>query len=52
VLLIIGFQVIVMGLLADLIGGLRKLIGDVLFRVKRLEQDRAGKRPPAGTDPS
>jgi len=52
VLLIIGFQVGVMGLLADLIGGIRKLIGDLLFRVKRLEQDLAEKRPPAGTDPS
>jgi len=43
VLLIIGFQVMVMGLLADLIGGNRKLLGDLLFRVKRLEQDAAEK---------
>jgi glycosyltransferase involved in cell wall biosynthesis len=46
VLLIIGFQVIIMGLVADLIGGNRKLIGDLLFRVKRLERGPSAK--PAG----
>jgi len=40
VLLIIGFQVMVMGLLADLIGSNRKLLGDLLYRVKKLEQDK------------
>ena len=39
-LLIIGVQVVVMGLLADLIGDSRKLTEDVLVRVKRLEADR------------
>lgn len=37
VLLIIGFQVLVMSLLADLIGANRKLLGDLLYRLKRLE---------------
>jgi glycosyltransferase involved in cell wall biosynthesis len=37
VLLIIGFQVLVMALLADLIGANRNLLGDLLYRVKRLE---------------
>ncbi len=46
VLLIIGFQVMVMGLLADLIGGNRKLIGDILYRLKRLDSE-AGEDPPS-----
>lgn len=37
VLMIIGFQVIVLGFIADLIGANRKLIQDTLFRVRRLE---------------
>ena len=36
-LLGIGVQIVVMGLLADLIGANRKLVEDVLHRVKRLE---------------
>jgi len=44
VLLIIGFQVLVMGLVADLIGANRKLIGEMLYRIKRLETDRADRR--------
>jgi glycosyltransferase involved in cell wall biosynthesis len=39
-LLMIGVQVMVMGLLADLIGANRKLVEDVLVRVKRLEASR------------
>ncbi len=39
-LLMIGVQVMVMGLLADLIGANRKLVEDVLVRVKRLEATR------------
>jgi len=46
-LLMIGVQIAVMGLLADLIGANRKLVEDVLVRVKRLE---AGRR--AGDDGS
>lgn len=37
VLLIIGFQVFLIGLLADLIAANRRLIEDVLYRVKKLE---------------
>jgi len=37
VLLIVGFQVALIGLVADVISGNRKLIEDVLYRVKRLE---------------
>ena len=39
-LVMIGVQIGVMGLLADLIGANRKLVEDVLVRVKRLEADR------------
>jgi glycosyltransferase involved in cell wall biosynthesis len=37
VLMIVGFQVLVIGLLADVISGNRKLIEDVLYRVRSLE---------------
>ncbi len=37
VLLMIGFQVMMIGLVADLIGGARRLMEDVLYRVKKLE---------------
>ncbi len=37
VLMMIGFQVIMIGLVADLIGGNRRLIEDTLFRVKKIE---------------
>jgi len=40
-LVMIGVQIAVMGLLADLIGANRKLVEDVLVRVKRLEADPA-----------
>jgi len=36
-LLIIGFQVVVLGLLSDLISSNRKLIEDGLFRIKKIE---------------
>ncbi len=39
-LLMIGVQIMAMGLLADLIGANRKLVEDVLVRVKRLEAAR------------
>ena len=48
VLLIIGFQVMVMGFIADLIAANRKLIQDTLFRVRQLELDeehRVRQRP-------
>jgi hypothetical protein len=36
-LLIIGFQIVVLGLLSDLIAANRKLIEDGLYRVKKIE---------------
>jgi len=40
VLLMIGFQVFVMGWIADLIGGMRRLVEDSLFRIKKLELEQ------------
>lgn len=40
VLFILGFQVIVMGLLADLIANNRRLIEDALYRIKKVEISR------------
>ena len=37
IFLIIGFQVFLIGLLADLIGFNRKIMEDILFRLRRLE---------------
>ena len=37
VLMILGFQILVIGLVADVISGNRKLIEDVLYRVRSLE---------------
>lgn len=37
ILLIVGFQVFMMGLLADLIGSNRQLIENVLYRVRKIE---------------
>lgn len=37
VLLIVGFQIFLLGLLADLIGFNRKILEDVLYRVRKLE---------------
>jgi glycosyltransferase involved in cell wall biosynthesis len=41
VLMIVGFQVMLIGLVADLISGSRKILEDVLYRVRLLELDRA-----------
>ncbi len=40
VLMIVGFQVALIGLLADVISGNRKLIEDLLYRVRIMELDR------------
>lgn len=37
VLLIVGFQVLLIGLVADLIGFNRKILEEVLYRIKQLE---------------
>jgi len=44
ILLIIGFQTVLIGLVADLIGGNRRLLEDTLFRVRELEL-RLGEGP-------
>jgi glycosyltransferase involved in cell wall biosynthesis len=49
VLLIVGFQVLVIGLLADVISGNRKLLEDLLYRVRTLElppREIERERPP------
>jgi glycosyltransferase involved in cell wall biosynthesis len=48
VLMIVGFMVLVIGLLADLISANRKLLEDLLYRVRSLElppQERERERP-------
>jgi len=37
VLIIIGFQILVIGLLADLIGFNRKILEDILYRLRKIE---------------
>ena len=45
VLMIVGFQVLVIGLLADVISGNRKLLEDLLYRVRSAEQPHDRDRP-------
>lgn len=42
ILLIVGFQVLLIGLLADLIANNRKLLEETLYRIRKLELDRRG----------
>ena len=50
VLMIVGFQVQLIGLLADVISGNRKLLEDLLYRVRTLElPPREGEAPEATT---
>ncbi len=35
--MIVGFQVVLIGLLADVISGTRKLLEDLLYRLRRME---------------
>jgi glycosyltransferase involved in cell wall biosynthesis len=44
VLMLLGFQILVIGLLADVISGTRKLLEDLLYRVRRMELE--GHPPP------
>jgi len=37
VLMIVGFQVVLIGLVADVISSMRKLLEDLLYRVRRME---------------
>ena len=48
VLMIVGFQVMLIGLLADVISANRKLLEDLVYRMRKLEvPDRADDRTPA-----
>jgi glycosyltransferase involved in cell wall biosynthesis len=47
VLMIVGFQVVLIGLVADVISGTRKLLEDLLYRVRRME----AASPARGHDP-
>ena len=43
--MIVGFQILLIGLLADVISGNRKLLEDLLYRVRSLElPPRRGRR--------
>jgi glycosyltransferase involved in cell wall biosynthesis len=45
VLLIVGFQVFLIGLVADLIGFNRKILEEMLYRLRRLEMGENGEPP-------
>ena len=53
--MIVGFQILVIGLLADVISGNRKLLEDLLYRMRARElderqlDDRQPEAPPALT---
>ena len=49
VLLIVGFQILLIGLLADVISGNRKLIEDLLYRVRCMELANPSPADPAGS---
>jgi glycosyltransferase involved in cell wall biosynthesis len=40
VLMIVGFQIVLIGLVADILSGTRKLLEDVLYRIRGMELDR------------
>jgi glycosyltransferase involved in cell wall biosynthesis len=40
VLMIVGFQVVIVGLVANLIGSNRRLLEDALYRIKKIELDK------------
>ena len=46
VLLIVGFQVCLIGLVADLIGFNRKIMEEILYRMRRLEIEQTGEDKP------
>jgi glycosyltransferase involved in cell wall biosynthesis len=51
-LMSVGFQIVMIGLVADVISGTRKLLEDLLYRVRSMEarEFRAEPPPPAGAD--
>jgi len=48
VLMIVGFQIALIGLVADVISGNRKLIEDLLYRVRRMEAESPDRRDDRG----
>jgi glycosyltransferase involved in cell wall biosynthesis len=48
VLMIVGFQIVLIGLLADVISANRKLLEDLLYRVRSLEPPSREAEPPHG----
>lgn len=46
VLLIVGFQTLLIGLVADLIGFNRMILEELLYRLRRLEADDSSTQPP------
>lgn len=44
ILIIVGFQILLIGLLADLIANNRKMLEETLYRVRKLELDRSDSR--------
>jgi len=50
VLMIVGFQVILIGLVADAISGTRKLLEDLLYRVRCMELSPGDAPPDRGQD--
>ena len=51
VLLIVGFQIVMIGLVADLIAGHRRVSEDILVRVRELELAALSQRPAPATTP-
>jgi glycosyltransferase involved in cell wall biosynthesis len=45
ILVIVGFQVMLIGILADLIGANRKILEEVMYRLKKLELDDRTPKP-------
>ncbi len=53
ILIIVGFQALVIGILADVLSFSRKIAEETNYRVRKLEFDLAsGKRPPASDEPA
>jgi glycosyltransferase involved in cell wall biosynthesis len=51
ILVIVGFQVLVIGILADVLSFSRKIAEETNYRIRKLEFDLAyGRRPPAGDE--
>ncbi len=50
ILTIVGFQITLIGLIADLIGFNRTLLDDIRYRLRRLETDRQRQPPSSQTD--